>query len=112
MGTSKNGKVDTMEFISSLNLMGWVRIVGRRLFKIIDQQQKGEIELSDLEAVFGRYVAGQPDEHEVMQSLQRADEEAKAAEKDQLGEARERIRQLTIENTDLETENRRLKTLS
>mmetsp|Transcript_50339 Transcript_50339/g.79753 ORF Transcript_50339/g.79753 Transcript_50339/m.79753 type:complete len:1647 (-) Transcript_50339:116-5056(-) len=112
MDSNKSGGMSVYEFNAGLMQMGWIKIVGRRLFKIIDAHEKGEIELSDLEAVFNRFVEGREDDEDIAESLRKAEEESKAMEKDQLGEARERIRKLVVENNDLEKENKRLKDLS
>lgn len=111
LDTSRNGGLSVSEFNSGLLTMGWIKIVGRRLFTIIDQQEKGEIDMSDLQAIWDKFVDGQEDEDDMAALLKKAEEDMKADEKSILGEVRERNRKLIIQNQEFEDEIKRLQRL-
>jgi len=111
LDTSRNGGLSVSEFNSGLLTMGWIKIVGRRLFKIIDQQEKGEIDISDLQAIWDKMVDGKEDAGDMEDLMRKAEEDMKQDEKSQLGEVRERNRKLIIQNQELEDENKRLQRL-
>lgn len=112
LDANRSGGLSVYEFCAGLGQMGWVKIVGRRLFKIIDQDEKGEIDMGDLHRIFERYVNGVVDDEEVGLCLQKAEADMQAQEKSDLDQARDRIRTLVKSNLDLEDENKKLKNLA
>lgn len=108
LDANRSGGLSVSEFNVGLTQMGWIKIVGRRLFKIIDTLEKGEIDMSDLTRVWEKFVDGGQDDQEIAETLAKAELDMKADEKNQLGEVRERMRKLIIQNNDIEEENKRL----
>jgi len=55
MDADRSGALSFAEFVATLNTLGWLKVVGRRLFQLFDPRSTGEITLDQLMATFERY---------------------------------------------------------
>jgi len=56
-----SGGMSLTEFIGGLKQMGWLKIVGKRLYKLFDSQNTGQFTLSQLHEVYDKFVHGKED---------------------------------------------------
>eukprot|EP00927_Polykrikos_kofoidii_P013970 TRINITY_DN16090_c0_g2_i1.p1 TRINITY_DN16090_c0_g2~~TRINITY_DN16090_c0_g2_i1.p1 ORF type:complete len:1650 (+),score=397.55 TRINITY_DN16090_c0_g2_i1:242-5191(+) len=102
-----SGLMSYVEFCRGLGGAGWIKIIGRRLFSIIDSDGRGQISLDMLHDVYRRYVDGRVEDPEASKRLAEAIEEQQKAEADTklMTVAKERIKKLEAEKSELADEN-------
>jgi len=106
LDTNLNGDLSYTEFCRGLTQMGWIQIVGRRLFNVIDPKEKGHLTLPMLWEVYHKYVEGMAEDPETtkkMEQLARQHEEHQE-ENRKLEIAKDRIKEVESEKAALQDE--------
>eukprot|EP00928_Gymnodinium_smaydae_P012135 TRINITY_DN14414_c0_g3_i1.p1 TRINITY_DN14414_c0_g3~~TRINITY_DN14414_c0_g3_i1.p1 ORF type:complete len:1551 (-),score=362.06 TRINITY_DN14414_c0_g3_i1:28-4617(-) len=102
----RNGTLSYHEFCNGLIDVGWIKIIGRQLFDVIDPENKGHITLDMLLEAYRKYVEGHPDDHDAAERMKAAIREQQEMDKDErrLEIAINRLKKLEAEKVMLEEE--------
>eukprot|EP00747_Dinoflagellata_sp_TGD_P221834 gnl/TRDRNA2_/TRDRNA2_93614_c0_seq1.p1 gnl/TRDRNA2_/TRDRNA2_93614_c0~~gnl/TRDRNA2_/TRDRNA2_93614_c0_seq1.p1 ORF type:complete len:997 (+),score=203.30 gnl/TRDRNA2_/TRDRNA2_93614_c0_seq1:61-2991(+) len=105
-----NGEVTLGEFIDGLKTMGWIKIIGRRLYKLFDYDNVNRITLARMQEIYHKFVEGRGDTPEDEEDIraEKAMDAAMAAmadkKKGELEEAQMQLRQKELKIKELQDE--------